>query len=270
MNFQNPEHKVIYEKMQAWTGKGAISEVSPASYNTEEYLKEIVRQIEVMQYTRQNFAYRHLQSHRRFLGKPVTFIKKVIRKILKWYIEPIAFQQTEFNNSVTPAMGRITEILNHFNTKFNELEKQNEILVKMKNELDNARQDLQDINKQNMILIDERKKLTTMLDLKENNLVEQMNQYDIIQREFNIQKIEHEKLSQQMELIEKIGVLDQPASSIFIKETFAQSGEDSIVTYILHVLDIPLEQTTYVDLGANHAKELSNTYYLYKKVRKEF
>ena len=51
--------------------------------------------------------------------------------------------------------------------------------------------------------------------------------------------------------------------NFWIKTTVAQSGEDSIIAYILMVLGIRLQEEFYLDLGANHAKELSNTYMLY-------
>lgn len=48
------------------------------------------------------------------------------------------------------------------------------------------------------------------------------------------------------------------------KLSFAQSGEDMIISYILHFLQKPMSEVTYLDLGANHAKELSNTYHFYQ------
>ncbi|WP_165000260.1 FkbM family methyltransferase, partial [Anaerophilus nitritogenes] len=53
--------------------------------------------------------------------------------------------------------------------------------------------------------------------------------------------------------------------SFFDKNSYAQSGEDTILAYIFYVLGIKNEDITYLDLGANHAKEISNTYYFYKK-----
>lgn len=47
------------------------------------------------------------------------------------------------------------------------------------------------------------------------------------------------------------------------QRTFAQSGEDAISAYILRFLQVPPSEITYLDLGANHARELSNTYYFY-------
>ena len=48
------------------------------------------------------------------------------------------------------------------------------------------------------------------------------------------------------------------------KQSFAQSGEDMIISYLLHYLQKPITEVTYLDLGANHAKELSNTYHFYQ------
>lgn len=48
------------------------------------------------------------------------------------------------------------------------------------------------------------------------------------------------------------------------KQSYAQSGEDMIISYVLNFLQKPMAEVTYLDLGANHAKELSNTYYFYQ------
>lgn len=69
-----------------------------------------------------------------------------------------------------------------------------------------------------------------------------------------------------MEMIEKSGICKLPSlvndSSI---KSYAQSGEDAIVLYIFSNLQVNLQKATYLDLGANHAKALSNTYALYEK-----
>ena len=45
--------------------------------------------------------------------------------------------------------------------------------------------------------------------------------------------------------------------------SFSQSGEDSIVRYILNTCGIAPSDIRYLDLGANHAVHLSNTYSFY-------
>ncbi len=45
--------------------------------------------------------------------------------------------------------------------------------------------------------------------------------------------------------------------------SYAQAGEDVIIDFILKNGGIEYADVTYLDLGANHARELSNTYYAY-------
>ncbi len=39
-------------------------------------------------------------SHRKFIGPLIVFVKRLIRKAIKWYTEPICDQQTRFNADV--------------------------------------------------------------------------------------------------------------------------------------------------------------------------
>lgn len=48
-----------------------------------------------------------LRSSRKVIGKFITFGKKVVRKLLKWYIEPIVEQQNRFNGSVTASINAL-------------------------------------------------------------------------------------------------------------------------------------------------------------------
>ena len=52
--------------------------------------------------------------------------------------------------------------------------------------------------------------------------------------------------------------------NIHNKKTYSQSGEDAIISYVLNFIGIDLKKVRYLDLGANHAKELSNSYAYYE------
>ena len=67
--------------------------------------------ISVMERTRTNLAHRHIYSHRKIIGKAIVFGKKVVRKFLKWYINPFAEQQIAFNNGARYGIGRLTQIV---------------------------------------------------------------------------------------------------------------------------------------------------------------
>lgn len=46
---------------------------------------------------------------------------------------------------------------------------------------------------------------------------------------------------------------------------YSQAGEDSIIAFIVGALGYREDEVTYLDLGANHAKYLSNTYFFYQR-----
>ena len=49
------------------------------------------------------------------------------------------------------------------------------------------------------------------------------------------------------------------------KRSYSQAGEDSIIAHIVASVGIPFDECTYLDLGANQPKEMSNTYFYYSK-----
>lgn len=60
-----------------------------------------------------------ITSHRKGIGRFIVFGKKVIRKLLRWYINPSWDQQRDFNASVTRSINILSEILqNAFNKNF--------------------------------------------------------------------------------------------------------------------------------------------------------
>ena len=73
-----------------------------------------------------------------------------------------------------------------------------------------------------------------------------------------------------LSLLERVTKLERAASSqgshnmdlnMLMKTTYSQSGEDAILAYLFAVLGIPFAKCTYLDLGANRPKEMSNTYF---------
>lgn len=65
------------------------------------------------------------------------------------------------------------------------------------------------------------------------------------------------------EMNRQIAELHNAISNVNI--SFSQSGEDSIIKYIFGTIGKDITKCTYLDLGANHAVHLSNTYGFYSK-----
>ena len=236
--FNSIEHEVIYKKLrEIAANKNENVYLPDNSLNDDgfdQYFKELQQYINIMSRNRENYAYRHIFSHRKVLGPVIVFAKKIMRKFLKWYIEPITFQQTDFNNAVTPAIGRLTELVARYDKENNYTQEQ----------IANYNDMLEGISRKQEILQQK------VIELERLN-------------EIQAQQIIY--ANQQLKKLNELEILNSGDASIFEKKTYSQSGEDSILAYICFVLGFPFEAVTYIDLGANHAKEMSNTYFFYAK-----
>ncbi len=213
--------------------------------------------ISAMDATKNNYAFRHIYSCRKVIGRAIVFCKRVLRKLLKWYVEPICFQQTEFNNAATTAINILkgsTDLCLQESTDYYNEGKQKLLLLSQNVEgLDNKIKELGTIYNEAQELKQEIEKL--------NLIVEEL------QKTVTINRSSIEQLADGMECIRRIdeSIFDKANDDFFEKVSTAQSGEDSIIAYVLMHLGYEGEKVTYLDIGANHAKYLSNTYYFYKK-----
>lgn len=97
---------------------------------------------------------------------------------------------------------------------------------------------------------------------------------DEMKARFSVLEFEKEQIAINVrnnnDIIKKIQLNDGLAAarnsekwSLFNKVTNSQAGEDSIVAYVARMVGKPFEQCSYIDLGANHPVEMSNTYFFY-------
>lgn len=269
MNNFDITQKIIFEKLS-----NHISEEMPVEYRPDDSATEIDKAYYYLNgiIDAQNItSIRPVVSKRKgIVAKCVIIIKKVMRKLLFWYIEPVCKQQTRYNElctqyciqmfynaqkgkenakssiTVNDKIEVITKKTEESQKKIEKLQSENEILRKMLVEYiqDNAKHSA------------EIKDLTDGI----SNIQQNMDKYECISKET-------EKVISDMQTIKRENAdLFKPFDSDFWnKVSVAQSGEDTIVEYVLMVLGIKLSDEYYLDLGANHAKQLSNTYMLYKK-----
>lgn len=248
--FETIEHEIIFNKLlknlPADSHNNKFNYEGNSHKNTH-YLGEIYPFLKVMEENKNNNAHRYLHSHRKLIGSSIVFAKKVVRKLLKWYINPITLQQTSFNNAATSAIGKISklieEIIGKLDASNSKCEDYDEKIQQLQNQYNELSKKVLQTEQKYMAQFDQ-------LQTQNNELVENM---------FRIQE-KHNKLIGQVDLDT---LTCEQTYNFFDKKTYGQSGEDSILAYILHVLGIPFEAISYIDLGANHAKEMSNTFYFY-------
>lgn len=250
VEFTSIEEKVIYHKLT----KNDASVPSPLYKadvgsnldlgDVSQLQEKIISHLNTMESTRHSGSYRVILSERKFVGAFVIFVKKIIRKLCFWYIEPICHQQTAFNDAVTPAIGSMTEINAALINQIHQLElnyqdaltKSQDALAKANEEYLTRHHQLQnDLNKSN----EEISKIQDKFAM--------LNRFEL--DVFSDYKTPPQHLS--WDRRQQIG-------------TFSQAGEDMAMYFLLMGLGVPFNTVTYLDLGANHAKFLSNTFFFYK------
>lgn len=224
-------------------------EYEEPTQKVERYFKEIDCFLRQMEVNRENYAFRHLYSCRAVIGKLIVFCKKIVRKCLKWYIEPICNQQTEFNNAATPAFGRLAQLQRLAFEQIQEEHQRNEAVLTQV-------QEAQRLSEQLLKQVQEKSVDREKYAQEQNALREQL---DMMCQQLCEAREELRDLREEGAFAEVV------ANEQVMKKSTAQSGEDMISEYIARVLGKKLEDVTYLDLGANHAKLYSNTYHFYQK-----
>ena len=112
MKPQNVEHEVIFNKLLS-------------SYNSL-HDGNLNQNINILRNTYNNSSNRPLYSDRKILGPFLIFFRRVIRRFLRFYIEPICLQQTQFNQAAT-------NLLSHINKKIDQLNQtESELITRIK------------------------------------------------------------------------------------------------------------------------------------------
>ncbi len=315
-------------------GVGVPAAPSPsasASGDPQLWLSELTANIQKMELTRQNYAFRPLYSCRKLIGGLIVFFKRVVRKLLKWYVEPICFQQTEFNNAVTPSIGRLTELSHYLLENVEQTQRtvgqQTDELRRRVDAMDAQIGQAAALAQRMDAQIDQAAALTQRVDVQADQAAALTQRVDaqaaqaavlaqrmdaqadqaaaliqrvdaqadqaaaLIQRveaqadqaaartrelEARIEELKNmltlsaermRTLESDMDRVRAVdaSIFKPEGQSFFKKNTSSQSGEDSIIAYIFMMLGHQAQDVTYLDLGANHAREMSNTYYFYQQ-----
>lgn len=89
-------------------------------YNMQAYKEELEKMAE----SRMVLSYRDVASDRPVIGPIVTFFKKIARRIVAFYIEPIVDDQNKFNEQATTLFAQALNKFAEDEEKISELEKE--------------------------------------------------------------------------------------------------------------------------------------------------
>lgn len=231
-------------------------------YPNGEYIKKINELLKKLNEEENIYINEHRSLN---INNKFRFIKKIIRKLIKWYVNPIIKQQSDFNINTKSTFNLTSELLTQINMQMQEFT--NEIMVLKNYKIEAERQNLftnEQIEKQNreyieiLLKLSELEKETEIIQSRNNDLVSRLLEYE---KEHQLSRKYHNEIIDKLTKYDSILIDD---NNFFNKKTYGQAGEDSILAYILKVLGITEQDTSYIDLGANHAKEMSNTFYFYE------
>ena len=188
-----------------------------------------------------------------------TLAKRVVRKLAKCIISPILAKQGQFNVCVVRCMNTARYFIEGQRRINDQLREENRQLRALLEGQGNQLQGLQE-----------------KIDMYADGLVEAQEQLGILEGQGNQLQGLQEKIDMYadglVEAQEQLGILAREGAftstardANAVKMSAAQSGEDMILEYIISSLHRDPALETYLDLGANHAKYLSNTYFFYKR-----
>ena len=131
IKFESIEQKIIYERLMA---EGVQSEskyenlVGIALSNnrvlTLSERRNIQRDMVAMYCTKENISWQPIVSYKSgILGKGIVFLKRCIRKLMFWYVEPVCVKQSQFNDAAYSLLGRLSDIENNQLQRVKELQK---------------------------------------------------------------------------------------------------------------------------------------------------
>lgn len=244
------ESEIIYNKLLEYaelekcasnTDNSVLSNSNNLGF-TNNIDAELNQNIQEMRNKQNNPSYKVLQKKPGFFGYIRYLFKRAIRKYTRFYVDPISLQQTQYNFATTAALENLSRKVSNLEVFC--LEKAKEDSCK-NNQIDFELKEYNERNKEIeeklAQILEEKKQISSLLSDKVD------------------------ALGQKIDLLSGTGIFDNITQNEWIRTTYAQSGEDVIISYILRVIGKHFQDVTYLDLGANHAKELSNTYALYCK-----
>lgn len=169
-----------------------------------------------------------------------SWLKKGLRRILGWYVEPLYSRTAMLETRAREAEDRFEGIAEREEWTRGRFEEVTEKEERLRGYTEEQRAQMD------------------RLEQREEQLNGRFEEHRA-----QLDRLE-QKSKQTEDAIMQLALQNRSASEADnVARTYAQSGEDAIAAYVLRFLQKSIREVTYLDLGANHAKELSNTYYFY-------
>ena len=238
-------------------------------------INEIEKRIDIMLEARECYTTQTSLAQSQSVSSFRMFLKRLTSKLFGWYSNPLALKQTKFNNAVTPAIGKNIELLNQLftynkessNKQKSDYDQLTKFMHTIQEELNAQIVHLGDrneeLNAQIAYLINQNEELHGRIAIINEGKISIERQVVEIVEEKKYHTDEFNKISRFVDKMNEMGIVN--TNDYYYLNSYSQSGEDGILDYVIRVLGIPYNEVSYIDLGANHPKDLSNTFSFYSK-----
>ena len=173
------------------------------------------------------------------IQKIKNFIKRVIRKSTRFMLQPYAEKMYRFQELNGEITGSLTEYAKYSNNILSYIIKENQEIknkfIETHNHLENFESTLWNIIKENQEIKNKFIETHNHLENFESTLWNIIKEKDKVQEEF------------------------------FKYESYSQTGEDKIIDYLLNYGGNEKKGVSYLDIGCNDWRNLSNSYRLYRR-----
>ena len=226
-----------------------------------------------------------------------TFLKRVVRKLVKCILPPILAKQNMMNANFVRCLNQLrcfvedtcaqgakwsrdletiregqrdsTEKLRELESHYEEQQLEQEKKLKhLSHQLDEMQKQMargQELFEEQLASLEDQ-----LHGLEEQNRALEERSHALedqsrgLEEMYRLSMADQEQMRGQLQWLEQEGILPPTLAKPYIQQYVSQSGEDIIVSHILKVFGIKKSECSYLDLGANHAKTMNNTYNFYQ------
>lgn len=276
--------------------------ISAANIDDQVYQNLQIKLLQTTQEFARSFDY-DLGNATSIKRKFILFIKRVIRKLSRFITKPYADQMLKFQESTGELLGQMVSVIFQLNNGINNqsensknektelielqqiIEKMNDYIIRQEDRIrvqednikvlednikvqeDNIKVQRDNINEQEDRLQDQEIK-TLEQENKIVALLDKMNDIEMYKELTTNQADTIHRLDQK--LVDTTNHIQKISEFVYKGDdsayrSYSQTGEDSIISFMLKYISDVKKGFTYLDIGCNHYKNLSNTYHFYEK-----
>lgn len=262
------EKKVIQDKLlgddSSYAGAASFNGAESGLVNTQ-----MLDSLDKMNRTAVNRSYRDIPASG--LGQKLSrMVKRLMRRLTFWYVEPCMQQQTEYNSAAAAFSAQANSEINRLKCENNSLKKELELISGRLDGYSAAESEntarLNELSDRLGLLYSD---IANNMSDRVNRLEAQLNESVSRNMSTLTQKVASIDVSLRRMNMKFSAAQDTEGEQVIYDgsdaafESFSQSGEDAVIRHVLSDMRCKLSEISYLDLGANHAKFLSNTYAFY-------